>query len=183
MWTEEHRRIYRREGNGYPSDLRDVEWARLEPTDPAGPTRRSIAQDRDAGGDERDSLSAAHRLPLRYLPRDRFPPRSTVYNIFRKFQGDGVWEAIWAELHMALRGPGGQPVGGGSRQPVAQSAEKGAVKTSRWGYDAGKKVKGRKIHARVDSEGLPIVHLAAIQAATAPVSSSTRYAAASRGSN
>jgi putative transposase len=41
--------------------------------------------------------------PWRYLPRDAFPPRSTVYNIFRKFQRDGVWEAIWAELHMALR--------------------------------------------------------------------------------
>jgi putative transposase len=40
--------------------------------------------------------------PWRYLPRDSFPPRSTVYN-FRKFQRDGVWEAIWAELHMALR--------------------------------------------------------------------------------
>ena len=23
--------------------------------------------------------------PWRYLPRDSFPPRSTVYNIFRKF--------------------------------------------------------------------------------------------------
>ena len=31
MWTEEHRRIYRREGSGYPSDLRDAEWARLAP--------------------------------------------------------------------------------------------------------------------------------------------------------
>ena len=29
MWTEEQRRIYRRESDGYPSDLRDVEWARL----------------------------------------------------------------------------------------------------------------------------------------------------------
>jgi putative transposase len=29
--------------------------------------------------------------PWRYLPRDSFPPRSTVYNIFRKFQRDGVW--------------------------------------------------------------------------------------------
>jgi putative transposase len=37
--------------------------------------------------------------PWRYLPRDSFPPRSTVYNIFRKLQRDGVWEAIWAELH------------------------------------------------------------------------------------
>src|ERR1700758_3646681 len=34
MWTEEHRRIYRREGKGYPSDLRDAEWARLEPMIP-----------------------------------------------------------------------------------------------------------------------------------------------------
>jgi DDE family transposase len=34
------------------------------------------------------------------------------------------------------------------------------------GYDAGKKVKGRKTHALVDSEGLPmrvVVHSAAIQ--------------------
>jgi putative transposase len=35
--------------------------------------------------------------PWRYLPRDGFPPRSTVYNIFRKFQREGIWEAIWAE--------------------------------------------------------------------------------------
>src|SRR5438105_10032124 len=41
--------------------------------------------------------------PWRYPPRDGFPPRSTVYNIFRKFQREGVWEVIWAELHMALR--------------------------------------------------------------------------------
>ena len=34
MWREEHRRIYRREGEGYPSDLRDAEWARLEPMIP-----------------------------------------------------------------------------------------------------------------------------------------------------
>jgi transposase len=39
--------------------------------------------------------------PWRYLPRDGFPPRSTVYNIFRKFQREGVWEAIWAELYAA----------------------------------------------------------------------------------
>ena len=29
MWTQEHRRIYRREGEGFPSDLRDAEWAPL----------------------------------------------------------------------------------------------------------------------------------------------------------
>lgn len=41
--------------------------------------------------------------PWRYLPRDGFPPRSTVYNIFRNFRKAGAWEAIWAHLHMDLR--------------------------------------------------------------------------------
>jgi transposase len=41
--------------------------------------------------------------PWRYLPGDEFPPRSTVCNIFRKFQTDGVWEAIREELHVTLR--------------------------------------------------------------------------------
>jgi hypothetical protein len=39
MWTEEHRRIYRREDDGYPNNLRDPEWARLEPMIP--PARAS----------------------------------------------------------------------------------------------------------------------------------------------
>ena len=30
MWTEEQHRIYRREGDGYPSDLQNTEWAQLE---------------------------------------------------------------------------------------------------------------------------------------------------------
>jgi hypothetical protein len=34
MWTEEQRRLYQREGEGHPSDLRDAEWARLEPLIP-----------------------------------------------------------------------------------------------------------------------------------------------------
>jgi putative transposase len=37
MWTKELRRIYRREGDGYPSDLRDVEWARLATLIPPAP--------------------------------------------------------------------------------------------------------------------------------------------------
>jgi hypothetical protein len=37
------------------------------------------------------------------VPRDGFPPRSTVYNILGKAQREGVGEAISAEPHMALR--------------------------------------------------------------------------------
>ena len=107
--------------------------------------------------------------PWRYLPRDSSPPRSTVYNIFRKFQRDGVWEAIWAELHYGIARAnrwGGQPLGGGSRQQADQIGRKRGGNDDQVGYGAGKQVKGRKIHARVDSEGLPtqvVVHFDAIQ--------------------
>jgi putative transposase len=39
MWTEAHRRIYRREGDGYPSDPRDAGWARLRPLIPEASLR------------------------------------------------------------------------------------------------------------------------------------------------
>jgi len=62
--------------------------------------------------------------------------------------------------------PRGQPFGRGSRQPVGEIGGKRGGKDDAVGYDAGKKVKGRKIHALVDTEGLPmrvVVHSAGIQ--------------------
>ena len=97
--------------------------------------------------------------PWRYLPRDGFPPRSTVYNTVRKFQREGAWEAIWAELYMALREQIGREVISSAAVLDSQSvksAEKGGGKDDAVGYDAGKKVKGRKIQALVDTEGLPM---------------------------
>ena len=73
--------------------------------------------------------------PWRYLPRDGFPPRSTVYNIFRAFQRDGVWEAIWAELHTTLRerlGRDASPSAAVLDSQSLKSAEKGAATTARW---------------------------------------------------
>ena len=135
MWTEEHRRTYRREGEGYPRDLRDAEWARLEPLIP-----KASRGGRPRKTDMRAAMSAILYLlrtgcPWRYLPRDGFPPRSTVYNIFRKFQREGTWEAIWAELHMALRermGREASPSAAVLDSQSVKSAEKGAVKTTRW---------------------------------------------------
>jgi len=103
--------------------------------DPAGPARGATAQDRHAGGDERHSVLLRTGCPWRYLPRDSFPPRSTVYNIFRKFQRDGTWEAIWAELHMALRGRTGReasPSAAVLDSQSVKSAEKGAAETAIW---------------------------------------------------
>ncbi len=132
MWTAEQRRVYRREGDHYPSDLKDAERARLEPlipkASPGGRPRKT---------DMRTAMNAILYLlrtgcPWRYLPRESFPP-------------------------CARRS---------SRQPIGQIGGKGGGKDDKVGYDAGKKVKGCKIHALVDSEGLPmrvVVHSAAIQ--------------------
>ena len=84
-------------------DLTDAQWAHLEPlippADPGGRPRKT---------DMRAAMNAIFYLlrtgcPWRYLPCGPFPPRSTVYNIFRKFQREGAWEVIWAELLFALR--------------------------------------------------------------------------------
>ena len=135
MWTGEQRRIYRREGDGYPSDLRDAEWARPEPMIPlARPGRRPRKTDMRAAMNANLYLLRTG-CPWRYLPREGFPPRSTVYNIFRKFQHDGIWEAIWAELHMALQERIGRETDPSAVVPDSQSvksSEEGAVETARW---------------------------------------------------
>lgn len=130
MWTEQHRAKYRREGGRFPSDLTDAEWSRLEPlipdAKPGGRPRKT---------DMRGAMNAILYLlrtgcPWRYLPRDGFPPRSTVYNIFREFQRRGVWEAIWAELHADLREAGGReasPTAAVLDSQSIKSAEKGAA--------------------------------------------------------
>jgi putative transposase len=73
--------------------------------------------------------------PWRYLPRYGFPPRSTVYNIFRKFQHAVIWEAIWGELHMVVRERTGREPSRSAAVLDSQSvksAEKRAAKTTRW---------------------------------------------------
>lgn len=71
--------------------------------DPCRLARRPAAQNRHARGHDAILYLLRTDCPWCYLPRDGFPPRSTVYNIFRKFQADGTWEAIWRGLHVVLR--------------------------------------------------------------------------------
>jgi transposase len=132
MWTELHRKTYERAGGGYPSDMTDGEWARLEPLIPAA--KRG---GRPRTTNMRAAINAILYLlrtgcPWRYLPRDGFPPRSTVYNIFRNFQKDGVWDAIWERLHMDLRedmGREASPTAAIIDSQSVKSVEKGAVMT------------------------------------------------------
>ena len=103
MWREADRRKYRQAGDRLPSDLSDGEWERLAQlisvAKPGGRPRKT---------DIRSAMNAIFDLLRtgclwRYLPGGIFPPRSTVYNIFRAFQREGVWERIWEELRAALR--------------------------------------------------------------------------------
>lgn len=134
MWTDDHRAAHGQACTGFPSDLTDPEWE-LEPLiPPAKPGGRP------RGTDMREAMNAILYLlrtgcPWRYLPRDSFPPRSTVYNIFRRFQAEGRWEAIWAELHMALRqrlGREASPTAAILDSQTLKSAEKGGRKTTKW---------------------------------------------------
>jgi putative transposase len=133
MWTQEHRKTYARVGGRYPSDMTDAEWALVEPLIPAakhgGRPRKT---------DMRAAINAILYLlrtgcPWRYLPRDGFPPRSTVYNIFRNFQKDGVWDAIWDKLRIELREDmerEASPTAAVIDSQSLKSAEKGAVMTA-----------------------------------------------------
>jgi len=134
-WSATNREAYRRGGEGFPSDLTDGEWARLAPSiPPAKPGGRPRATDMRAA---LDALLYILRTgcPWRFLPRGRFPPRSTVYNIFRAFQRDGVWEAIYVELLAAARERAGrqaEPTAAVLDAQSVKSAEKGGRKSTQW---------------------------------------------------
>lgn len=102
----------------------------------------------------------------RHLPPPPFfPPWQTVYGYFRLFNSTGVWETIQHSLVMEEREIAGReasPTVGIINSQSVKTTEAGGVR----GYDAAKKVKGRKRHIVVDTLGLVlaiVVHAGDIQ--------------------
>jgi transposase len=102
--------------------------------------------------------------PWRLLPKE-FPPKSTVFGYFRRLWEDGTWPRLHALLVAAARERAGKEA-----SPTAGIIDSQSVRTTESGgprgFDAGKKVNGRKRHILVDTLGLLlvlVVHTADIQ--------------------
>src|SRR3954471_2464793 len=135
----------------YDTDLTDEQFALIEPH---LPRRKATGR---PPADLRAVLNGIVYLvrtgcQWRMLPKD-FPPWSTVHTWFRRWRRDGTWEKGNGALRQQVRRRAGR-----RPSPRSSAVDSQSVKTAgqggEKGYDAGKKVGGRKRHVWVDSLGL-----------------------------
>ena len=163
-WTEITRAQYQREGLRFASDMTDAEWALIARRLPA---LRRLGRPRTT--DLRRIVEAilyvlATGCQWRALPSD-FPPRSTVQGYFYTWRDTGLWQRIVTALvRRARRQLGRKPT------PTAAIIDSQSTPTTEAGgprgFDAGKRIHGRKRHIVTDTNGLLLavhVHPANVQ--------------------
>ncbi|QDM15534.1 IS5 family transposase [Tardiphaga sp. vice352] len=168
MWKPEHRLTADRRSLRYPSDLSDAEWMLVAPMIPParrGGRRRSV--------NVREVLNAIFYVlstgcQWSAMPKD-LPPKSTAHLYFMVWDWDGTLDRIHDALYVATREAAGReasPTVAIIDSQSSKAAQKGGPALDPQGFDAGKKITGRKRHILVDTLGLLLgvsVHAADIQ--------------------
>jgi len=136
----------------YSTDITKSQWSYIKKIipQPKRHTQRNI--------DRKEILNAVLYIvrtgcQWRNLPHD-FPKWTSVYNVFYQWRNNGTWKIIHDYLVHKIRiaiGKKPKPTAG---IIDSQSAKNDAGVCQETGYDAGKKVKGRKRHIVTDTLGL-----------------------------
>jgi transposase len=155
MWTPTTRQHHNRPVRRYQTDLTDAEWRVIAPHLP-----KPCATGRPRAWPMREIVNGIFYVmragcPWRLLPND-LPPWGTIYRWFAAWRDDGRFERINHALVMADRERVGRDA-----SPSAAIIDSQSVKTTEAGgprgYDAAKKLNGRKRHALVDTDGRGLV--------------------------